>query len=103
MESDYEGCLAAAKSAGDVDPNVPGYRAAALFHLGQRDAAREALKHFYQVVRRRWVGKEPASEEAITRWFLHMFPIRRSEDWARLRDGLAGAGAPVANLFHHQW
>jgi len=103
MESDYEGCLAAAESAGDVNPNVPGYRAAALSHLGQRDAAREALGHFYQVVRRRWVGKEPASEEAITRWFLHMFPIRRSEDWARLRDGLAGAGAPVANLFHDQW
>ena len=103
MESDYEGCLAAADSAGDVNPNVPGYRAAALFHLGQREAARDALKHFFVVARRRWVSKEPASDEAVTHWFLHMFPIRRSEDWARLRDGLGGAGAPVTNLFHHQW
>lgn len=103
MESDYAGCLAAAELAGDVNPNVPGYRAAALFHIGQREAARRALQHFFQVVRRRWVGAEPASEADITRWFLHMFPIRRLEDWTRLRDGLAGAGAPVARLNHHQW
>jgi hypothetical protein len=29
-----------------------------------------------------------------------MFPIKHSADWERLRDGLAGAGAPVCGLAH---
>jgi hypothetical protein len=49
------------------------------------------------------VGEQPASDENITRWFLQMFPIKRPEDWARLCDGIAAAGAPVHGLAHHAW
>ena len=39
----------------------------------------------------------------MARWFLHAFPIRRREDWERLRDGFAGAGAPVMGITHEGW
>jgi DNA-binding SARP family transcriptional activator/TolB-like protein len=100
LEGDYQGCISAAQSAGDANPNVPGYKAAALYHAGEPEAAHDEFKRFCDVTRKRWVGDEPASDEAITRWFLTMFPIRQAQDWERLRDGLAGAGAPVRGLEH---
>jgi tetratricopeptide (TPR) repeat protein len=103
MAGDYRNCVAAAESAGDLNANVPGFKAAALFHLGSRDAAAAELRRFFSLVRTRWAGDEPASPEAMTRWFLHMFPIALPEDWMRLRDGIAGAGGPVDGLQHHQW
>jgi DNA-binding SARP family transcriptional activator len=103
MAGDYEGCATAADFAGDLNPNVPGFRAAALYHLGQQNAARAELSRFFAVARQRWSTQEPATPESITRWFLYMFPIAQAEKWACLRDGIAGAGAPVDGLAHHQW
>jgi DNA-binding SARP family transcriptional activator/TolB-like protein len=103
MGGDYEGVVQAAAAAGDVNLSVPGYKASALFHLGDRAGAAAEFKRYMKLIRTRWVGKEPASDANITRWFLTMFPIRRPDDWQRLRDGLAGAGAPVQGLAHHQW
>jgi hypothetical protein len=103
LAGDYEGCVAAAELAGDANPNVPGYKAAALHHLGLHDAAAAEVRHFFASIRARWFGKEPASDDAITRWFLHLFPIRRPDDWQRLRDGFVGAGAPANDLKHHGW
>jgi hypothetical protein len=103
MAGDYRNCVAAAESAGDLNANVPGFKAAALFHLGSRAAAAAELQRFFSIVRARWVAAEPPSAETMTRWFLHMFPIALPEDWARLRAGIAGAGAPVGDLDHDQW
>ena len=103
MQGDYAGAIVAATAAGDINPNVAGYKTAALFHLADREAAATELGRFFQVIRSRWVGTEPASEANITRWFLTSFPIKRPEDWQRLKDGLAGAGAPVEGLAHHKW
>jgi DNA-binding SARP family transcriptional activator/TolB-like protein len=103
MIGDYENCIAAADFAGDLNPNVPGFKAAALYHLGRKDDARAELEHFYSIVRSRWSVEEPATPAAMTRWFLQLFPIAMPESWKRLRDGIAGAGAPVDGLIHHQW
>lgn len=103
MTADYEGCIAAADFAGDLNPNVPGFKTAALYHLGRRELAAAELERFFAIVRGRWTGPQAADPVAMTRWFLHLFPIAQAEDWARLRDGIAGAGAPVEGLFHHQW
>jgi DNA-binding SARP family transcriptional activator/TolB-like protein len=103
MTGDYENCVTAADFAGDLNSNVPGYRTAALYHLGRKDEARTELERFYGVVRSRWSVEEPPTPVAITRWFLQLFPIAQPESWERLRDGMAGAGAPVDGLFHHQW
>ncbi|MEZ5850018.1 MAG: BTAD domain-containing putative transcriptional regulator [Hyphomicrobiaceae bacterium] len=104
MIGDYSGCVEAAKAASDhVNPNVPAWKSAALYHLGMKDAAREALATFFSLTRQRWASPEKPTDQVITRWLLHMFPIRRRDDWERLRNGLAGAGAPVAGLKHHGW
>jgi DNA-binding SARP family transcriptional activator/TolB-like protein len=103
MQCDYEGAVHAANAAGDANLTALGYWAPALFHMGDREGAAVALNRFFEAVRRRWVGTEPASDANITRWFLHLAPIKRSDDWLRLRDGLAGAGAPVEGLAHDSW
>ncbi|MCC8939741.1 hypothetical protein H8A99_25550 [Bradyrhizobium sp. Arg68] len=103
MIKDYEGCVSAADFAGDLNANVPGFKAAALYHLGRHDEARAELDHFFNVVRERWSSAEPATPATMTRWLLYLFPIASAESWARLRDGIAGAGAPVDGLSHHGW
>jgi tetratricopeptide (TPR) repeat protein len=102
MCGDYEGTVQAANAAGDIT-YVPGYKVSALFQLGDRGRAASENRYFLEGIRRRWVGAEPASDAEITRWFLTMFPIKEADDWERLRDGLAGAGAPVSGLAHEQW
>jgi DNA-binding SARP family transcriptional activator len=103
MAGKYERCVAAADASGDLNPNVRGFKAAALWHLGRKDAASAELEQFFTLVRNRWRATAPATPEAITRWFLSMFPIASADDWTRLRDGIAGAGGPVGDLAHHQW
>jgi hypothetical protein len=74
-----------------------------LQHLGRGEEARTELEQFYDLIRRRWVGAEPATDETITRWFLHLFPIKDPTDWQRLAAGLQQAGAPVGTCRHHDW
>ncbi len=102
MAGDYKGAVEAANGAGDVS-YVPGYKASALFHLGEHEAAAAELRRFIEITRKRWVGADPPTDANIMRWLLTMVPIQRPEDWQRVRDGLAGAGAPVEGLAHHQW
>jgi hypothetical protein len=102
MGGDYAGAVRAANAAGDLS-YVPGYKASALYHLGDRAGAASELNRFFDITRKKWVGSEPPTDANITRWLLTMVPIRQPEDWQRVRDGLAGAGAPVEGLAHHQW
>jgi hypothetical protein len=99
--SDYKGCVEATIASGYFG-YAPGFSASALSHLGERSAAAVELRRFFELVRGRWVGNEPPSDANITRWFLYIAPIKRPEDWQRLRDGLAGAGAPVEHLSYDQ-
>ena len=103
MVEDFGGCVAAADLAGDLNANVPGFKTAALYHLGRKDQARAELDRFFSIVRSRWSVDEPATPAAITRWFLQLFPIAMPKSWECLRDGIAGAGAPVDGLAHEQW
>jgi hypothetical protein len=58
MIGDYEGCVAAADFAGDLNPNVPGWKTAALYHLGRKEQAAAELERFFAVVRARWSVQE---------------------------------------------
>lgn len=98
MNGDYEACLAAAQEAETSIANVLVWKAAALNHLGQTEAARRATDKFFQSVASRWFDTKPAGRETMTRWFLSAFPIAKLEDWERLRDDFAGAGAPVEGI-----
>lgn len=103
LAGDYEGCVAAAIPAGDANVTALGFQAAAHHHLGQNDAAEAAKNRLFESVRGRWSADIRADDEAVTRWFLHLFPIRRDEDWRRLCAGMAGAGAPPVDLDHNRW
>lgn len=97
---DYEGAVIAADRAPGGILTVAGWRAAALCKLGREREAKEEVEGFYTDVRAAWVGSGPPSEEAITRWLLHLYPISRVEIWERLRDGLTAAGMPTEGLSH---
>jgi DNA-binding SARP family transcriptional activator/TolB-like protein len=100
---EYDGCVEAATQAGNVLSGLSAWVASALFHLGRpRDAAEEA-RRFLVRIRANWYGSLSPTDETIMRWLLHLYPIRRREDWERLRDGLAGAGVPVHGMDHHAW
>jgi DNA-binding SARP family transcriptional activator/TolB-like protein len=99
----YVGSLDAADRANDVIKTLPAWKAAALYHLGRRDAGAKEAQRFLNRVRSAWFGNVPPTDAAIARWLLHAHPISRREDWERLRDGIRGAGIPVAGVAHHDW
>jgi DNA-binding SARP family transcriptional activator/TolB-like protein len=100
---DYEGCLAATSQSQDMLVALPAWASSAHFHAGHRNEAAHEAQRFLAIIRSKWFGPLPATDETIVRWFLHQYPISRREDWERLRDGLGGAGLPVGGLDHHAW
>jgi DNA-binding SARP family transcriptional activator/TolB-like protein len=100
---DYAGCLEAAALAEDVPFGGPAWAAAALFHLGRREEAAAEARRFLALIRSIWCGAPQPSDAVIMQWLLHIYPVRRREDWERLRDGLKGAGMPVNGMDHHGW
>jgi DNA-binding SARP family transcriptional activator/tetratricopeptide (TPR) repeat protein len=100
----YETALASAERAQDVlAGTMAAWQAAAFAHLGRQDEAAAAAERFLAESRAGWFGAEPATDEAIMRWLLHLYPIARRGDWARLRDGLRLAGLPTSGAEHHGW
>lgn len=98
ISGNYAASLAAAEQATSSVPNEIGWKVSALYHLGEKAQATQELKRFYALVAQRWCGSLQPTEETMAKWFLHLFPMRRTEDWEHLREGLAGAGAPVTGL-----
>lgn len=92
LGGNYARAAEAAELSADV-PAGPAWRTAILSHLGSRTEAAQELEHFFEVSRARWYGSIPWSRETAIRWFLHAFPIKYLDDWERLRQGLAMAGA----------
>ena len=104
MTGNYEAALATAERAQDVlHVTRSAWRVAALAHLGRRDEASAEAMRFIDGIRSGWLGADPATDEAIVRWLLHLYPISRREDWERLRDGLRLAGLPTGDAQHHDW
>lgn len=99
---DYAGCLTAASASHDLLIALPAWTAAAHFHAGHKSEAAHDAQRFLSVIRSRWFGAVRPSNENITRWFLHQYPVSRVEDWERLRDGLSGSGLPVAGAEQHR-
>jgi DNA-binding SARP family transcriptional activator/TolB-like protein len=103
LQSDYHGTVEAADRAQDVMLGMIAWRAAALAHLGDVSAARDVGVRFLNLARSSWVGGEPATDPAIGRWLLHMFPIASKEIWERLRTGVVAAGVLDGGARHHGW
>jgi len=103
LRGDYEATIEAADHAADVIKTLPAWRAAALHYLGRQAEAAVDAQRFLAGIRDNWFGDEPASDAAIGRWLLHLYPISQSEHWEKLRAGVAGAGVPTGGIRHHDW
>ena len=103
LGKDYEGALETAAHARDVIKTLPAWRAAALFHLGRREAARREGRRFLDGIRSCWFGRVTPTDLAIARWLLHAHPIRSRAQWECLRDGVAGASIPTGGIDHPLW
>jgi tetratricopeptide (TPR) repeat protein len=100
LSGNYAAAIQATGRAQDVLWGVAAWRTAALAHLGRTAEARAEGARFLSRVRANWFGAEPATDEAIVGWLLHLYPMRRSADWERLRDGLQSAGLPTRGMTH---
>jgi DNA-binding SARP family transcriptional activator/TolB-like protein len=103
LAGDYEGTIEAADRGQDLIRTLRGWKAAALFHLGRHDEARLEAQRFLAAIRSFWFGSLPPTDETISRWFLHLYPISESRHWERLRAGIVGAGVPMPGIQHHEW
>lgn len=99
----YHGTLEATGHTNNITVIIPAWRAAALHHLGRREESANEAQRFLSGVRAAWFGRGPPTDMAIARWLLHAYPISRSADWERLRDGVGGAGIPVSGIEHDEW
>ncbi len=95
LGGDYEGSIRAAEQSGDAINYFLGWRAAALAHAGRLPDAEAEGSRFMTVVRGIWSGQAPPTDEAVSRWLLHCFPIRNRKAVGRLQKGLELAGIAV--------
>jgi DNA-binding SARP family transcriptional activator len=98
---DYAAAVDAADRAQDVLWGVAAWRTAALAHLGRSAEAAAEGQRFLSRTRANWFGAEPPTDEKIVQWLLHLYPLRRREDWERFRDGLRAAGLPTRQTEHY--
>jgi hypothetical protein len=103
LAGNYEQALAASNNALDGHRTVHAWRAAALAQLGNMTAAAAEAQKFLQSIRTGWFGAERASDPAVARWLLHLYPISEAEPWQRLRDGLEKAGLPHVDIQFMDW
>lgn len=92
LEGNYAAAVNAADQAEGSAFFVPAWKAAALHHLGDAKGAADAIDAFRKRIAGSWHGQNPATPEAIHRWFIEAFPIRREADRERLDAGVRGAG-----------
>jgi len=103
LTGNYEEAIKASANALDGHRTVRAWRAASFAQLGNREAAADEARKFLQSIRQGWFGADAASDRAIARWLLHLYPISAAEPWERLRDGLEKAGLPHADIEFGQW
>jgi DNA-binding SARP family transcriptional activator/TolB-like protein len=98
LAGDFAGSLVASDRAHRSMHIQPAWRAAALFHLGEKKTAHEEAQRFLNAIRSFWVGSSAPTDTAITRWALEAHPISVRARWESLREGLRGAGLPVEGI-----
>ena len=95
MCEDYAECVRSAERARDRLYYLPGWKTAALAHMGRIDEARSEGKRFCDLVASHWFGQHSPEQASIAKWLIHSFPIRVANARERLRTGLAAAGVVV--------
>ena len=98
LTGDHVGAIEACDRAHEVIKTLPAWRAAALYGLGNQEAARREAQRFLNATRSYWVGTDPPTDEAITRWLLQAHPVTAAPRRENLHRALSGAGLPIANV-----
>lgn len=91
LVGDLERCVEAAENAGIGIPNIPAWKAAALWHLGRADEARAAWEEFETTSRQLWSAPHRPDKPAILSWFLSCFPLASGPVQSRLAQGVSRA------------
>jgi DNA-binding SARP family transcriptional activator len=91
LAGDFEGCVTACNSCGDAIMNIPGWHAAALWHLGRAKDARKAWEEFEALARPEWIDVTAPSRRQMRDWLLSCFPIRSETKMSLLSEGVSGA------------
>jgi tetratricopeptide (TPR) repeat protein len=99
----YGESVEAANAGLDPSPAFSIWPCASLAQLGRVAQARELLTQVVDAIRAEWTGAAPPDDRLIYRWLLHMFPIAVKDDWERLRQSLAAAGALVDEERFRKW
>lgn len=91
---EFDEVLRLSRIARGMTVDLSAFVAAAAAHLGDTDAAAEALRAFLADLREKILfGRDPEPGEAL-RWLLHVSPFRHAADEERFVRGLALAGLP---------
>jgi len=88
----YEDALATIERAPKALPELSGWRAAALAHLGRDREAREAAQEFRASIAEIWTGEQPMTDDALVDWLLSINAFADAGDRRRLLSGLRKAG-----------
>ncbi|MFK7751589.1 MAG: BTAD domain-containing putative transcriptional regulator [Sedimentitalea sp.] len=91
LGGDDAGCVAAAEAGQGAILNIPAWQAAALWHLGEHAAARDAWARFEDLCQDALGPGNNLDRDVLCRWFLSCFPIRDPAQMHRLSQGAAGA------------
>lgn len=97
---DYAMAVQSADRAGEIIPNLPAWKAAALVYLGREEEAAREGQRYLQRMRERWVGGGNPSDAEILSWLLTSFPIRNGEDRQRLAHGILSATGVSERSLH---
>jgi DNA-binding SARP family transcriptional activator/TolB-like protein len=96
LSGDFESCVETAGVAGRVISSAPGWRIAALGHLGRAEQARKEMEDLVSFVAGRWFGSAPPTTESTAEWFLHLFPYASEDAWQQCAEGFRRAGISIS-------
>ena len=86
-----EHAVRAARDAEGTISNILGFKASALWHIGETEQAQATARCFVEIVAPDWCAKEPLTHDTMTEWFVDSFPIRKLEVRAHLDEGFRAA------------
>lgn len=86
-----EHAVQAARDAEGTISNLLGFKASALWHIGETKQAHATAQRFVEIVAPDWCANEPLTHDTMTEWFVDSFPIRRPDVRAHLDEGFRAA------------
>ncbi len=94
LGGDYARTAAQCAQTGDIMTTTGGWHAAALYQLGEVEAAKARLQGFIAYVKEQWSLPDTPDDAEVLDWFTACFPLRNRDAIRDLRETLAKALGP---------